>query len=238
MEEKRDAYRVKKAISAECSLRQDPYSKAWIPADVANLSETGLCVNAAIRLSPGSLIDVRLNLAHAPEKRLEARAQVVESNQVGDGQFQSRCSFEQLSERDKRLLRTYIAWILVNQGGTPMAYEGTERRKHDRIRANFIVSYRVLDELDNTDITQTKNLGLGGMLLTTSRHFDPGMNLAIEIRLPFERNPIMMIGRVVESIEITRDLIYDTRLQFLAIDENHRSIISKTVSYYLNKTKP
>ena len=118
-----------------------------------------------------------------------------------------------------------------------MAYEGVERRKHERIKANFIVSYKVLDEIDNMDITQTRNLGLGGMLLTTSRRFDTGLNLAIEIRLPFERNPIMLIGKVIESIEITKDLIYDTRLEFLAIDENHRSIISKTVNYYSTKDK-
>jgi c-di-GMP-binding flagellar brake protein YcgR len=118
-----------------------------------------------------------------------------------------------------------------------MSYQGVERRKADRIKANFIVSYRVLDEINNMDITQTKNMGLGGMLLTTSRKFDVGTNLAIEIRLPFERTPIMLIGKVVESVEITKDLIYDTRLEFLAIDENHRSIISKTVTYYVGKAK-
>ena len=116
-----------------------------------------------------------------------------------------------------------------------MAYAGPDRRKSPRIRANFIVSYRVLDEAHTTDITQTKNMGLGGMLLTTSKKFEPGTKLAIEIRLPFERTPIMMIGRVIESCEITRDLIYDTRLEFMAIDENHRVIISKTVNYYVNK---
>ncbi|MFA5100363.1 MAG: PilZ domain-containing protein [Candidatus Omnitrophota bacterium] len=118
-----------------------------------------------------------------------------------------------------------------------MTYQGAERRKSDRIRANFIVSYRILDEINNMDITQTKNMGLGGMLLTTARSFDKGTNLAIEIRLPFERSPIMLIGKVIESAEITKDLIYDTRLEFMAIDENHRSIISKTVTYYMGKVK-
>jgi hypothetical protein len=118
-----------------------------------------------------------------------------------------------------------------------MMYQGTERRKDERIKANFIVSYRILDEIDNMDITQTKNLCLGGMLLTTSRSFDTGTNLAIEIRLPFERSPIMLIGKVIESVEITKDLIYDTRLEFMAIDENHRSIITKTVTYYTGKAK-
>jgi len=112
--------------------------------------------------------------------------------------------------------------------------DGSERRRNQRITGRFIVSYRILDE-NNTDVTQTKNLSLGGMLLTTNRSFAPNTHLAVEIRLPFERNPIMLIGRVVESQEITQDLIYDTRLEFLAVDENHRGVLNNTVDYYLKK---
>jgi c-di-GMP-binding flagellar brake protein YcgR len=116
-----------------------------------------------------------------------------------------------------------------------MLYTGPERRKHPRVSGRFIVSYRILDEADNIDITQTKNLSLGGMLLTTNRSFDKGTHLALEIRLPFDPNPIMLIGKVVESVEITKGLIYDTRLEFLAVDEKHRSVIHQTVNYYLKK---
>ena len=99
----------------------------------------------------------------------------------------------------------------------------------------FIVSYRILEEDDNIDITQTKNLSLGGMMLTTNKLFDVGTKIALEIRLPFDPNPIMLIARVLESREVTKDLIYDTRLEFLAIDERHRKVISQTVEYYLKK---
>lgn len=116
-----------------------------------------------------------------------------------------------------------------------MVYAGPERRKHPRISARFIVSYRIFEEVDRSDISQTKNLSLGGMLLTTNRQFDPGTNLALEIRLPFDPNPIMLIGRVVESREITKNLIYDTRIMFLAVDEKHRHVINDTVNYYLKK---
>lgn len=116
-----------------------------------------------------------------------------------------------------------------------MAYLGPERRKFPRITSRFIVSYRILEDIDNADISQTKNFSLGGMLLTTNRKFEPGTNLAVEIRLPFDPNPIMLIARVVESKEVTQDLIYDTRLAFLAIDESHRKVISQTVDYYLKK---
>lgn len=116
-----------------------------------------------------------------------------------------------------------------------MSYAGPERRRHPRINTRFIVSYRILEEADNADISQTKNLSLGGMLLTTNKKFSIGTNLALEIRLPFDPNPIMIIGKVLDSREISKDLIYDTRLLFLAIDERHRNVIKETVDYYLKK---
>jgi c-di-GMP-binding flagellar brake protein YcgR len=116
-----------------------------------------------------------------------------------------------------------------------MGYSGQERRKFARITGRFIVSYRVLEEDDCIDISQTKNISMGGMLLTTNRQFPPGSKLAIEIRLPFDLNPILLIGRVVDSHEITKDLIYDTRLEFLTMDDRHRKIITQTVDYYVKK---
>lgn len=116
-----------------------------------------------------------------------------------------------------------------------MTYLGPERRKHPRVTARFIVSYRIMEEENAADVSQTKNLSLGGMLLTTNRQFKSGTNLALEIRLPFDPNPIMLIGKVLDSREIIKDLIYDTRLSFLAVDEKHRKIISDTVDYYLKK---
>ena len=118
-----------------------------------------------------------------------------------------------------------------------MGYSGPDRRKYPRINGRFIVSYRILEEADNIDITQTKNLSLGGMLLTTNRSFDLGINLALEIRLPFDPDPIMLIGKVIGSREVTKHLIYDIRLIFLSIDEKHRGAFTKTVNYYLKRSK-
>ena len=118
-----------------------------------------------------------------------------------------------------------------------MSYSGQERRKNPRVSSRFIVSYRIMDEINNVDVTQTKNISLGGMLLTTNRQFVSGTNLALEIRLPFDPHPIMLIGKVVESREIMKDMIYDTRMEFLEIDERHRKVIGETVDYYLKKDK-
>jgi hypothetical protein len=116
-----------------------------------------------------------------------------------------------------------------------MSYSGTEKRKHRRVNGRFMVSYRILEETDDIAITQTKNLSLGGMLITTNKKFNPGTTLAIEIRLPFEGDPIMLVGKVVESLEITQGLIYDTRVEFLSVDDKHKDIMNKTVDYYSNK---
>lgn len=116
-------------------------------------------------------------------------------------------------------------------------FNGDEKRKYPRAAGRFVVSYRVFEEANNVDISQTKNLSLGGMLLTTNRSFDPGTNLALEIRLPFDSHPILLMGRVVESREISKDMIYDTRIQFSAIDDNHRRVIGGTVDYHLKNAK-
>ena len=63
------------------------------------------------------------------------------------------------------------------------------------------------------------------------------VKLALEIRLPFDAHPIMIIGRVVESCEIMKDMIYDTRIEFLTVDERHRKVVGETVSYYIKKEK-
>lgn len=118
-----------------------------------------------------------------------------------------------------------------------MEYSGTERRKTLRVAGSFVVAYRILEEEAGSDITQTKNISLGGMLLTTNRKFPVGAKLALEIRLPVDPSPIMLVCSVVESKEVVSNLIYDTRLAFLEVDKKHQKIISKTVDYYSKKEK-
>ena len=116
-----------------------------------------------------------------------------------------------------------------------MAHNGQERRRYPRIAGRFIVSYRILEESDNIDTSQTKNLSLGGMLLTTNRHFDPNTFIALDIRLPFDPDPIEITAKVIESKELIKDLIYDTRLHFIHIDDKHLKILTETITHYLRR---
>jgi hypothetical protein len=114
-------------------------------------------------------------------------------------------------------------------------YQGIERRQGARIKRNFVVSYRIYGDPDNVDISQTKNMGEGGILLTTNCAFDAGTVLAIEIKLPFIPNPIKLLGKVLESKEIARNLIYETRLVFSYMYEQSKQLVKNTVNFFSKK---
>jgi len=116
-----------------------------------------------------------------------------------------------------------------------MAHAGPERRKYPRISGRFIVSYRIAEEEDGIDISQTRNASLGGILMTTNKKFEPGVKLILQIRFPFDPEPITITGKVISSREITKDLIYDTAVEFLSVDERHKKVISDTIEYYLKR---
>ncbi len=99
-------------------------------------------------------------------------------------------------------------------------YSGPEKRKHPRIEANFVVSYRIKEPGKGYDLSQTKNVSQGGMLLTTNRAFQKGTYLAMSIRFPLVPHKIEVTGEVVDSKEVVRDLIYETRIKFLDLDED------------------
>jgi len=99
------------------------------------------------------------------------------------------------------------------------AYTGSERRKYARLNVNFVVSYRIKQAKGDFDLSQTKNMSQGGMLLTTNKDFNVGTHLAMIIRFPLIPHKIEVTGVVVGCKQIVRDIIYETRIQFLDLDK-------------------
>jgi len=99
-------------------------------------------------------------------------------------------------------------------------YTGPEKRKHQRVGGNFVVSYRVKKIPDYYDLSQTKNVSQGGLLLTTNKQFEAGTQLAMTIRFPFVEERIETTGEVVHSKEVVKGLIYETRIKFIDLSEN------------------
>ena len=93
-------------------------------------------------------------------------------------------------------------------------YDNRNRRKARRGDANFVISYHMQKEDANYDLTQTKNVSQGGMLLTTNRKFEKGTRLDMTMQFPFLDDKIQVVGEVVGTKEVLKDLIYETRLKF------------------------
>ncbi|MCF7887369.1 MAG: PilZ domain-containing protein [Candidatus Omnitrophica bacterium] len=98
-------------------------------------------------------------------------------------------------------------------------YNGPERRKHPRLNANFIVSYRITEPPSDFDLSQTKDVSQGGLFLTTNRSFDRGTLLAMTIRFPFAPEKLKLTGQVVTSYEKVKGLLYETHIRFENSDE-------------------
>ena len=100
----------------------------------------------------------------------------------------------------------------------PEEYKGPNRRRYVRTDARFVISYRIKDIADDYDLTQSKNVSQGGILITTNRYFGIGVHLKMTIRFPFVHQKIEATGEVVECKEIIKNIIYETSNKFLDLD--------------------
>ena len=102
-----------------------------------------------------------------------------------------------------------------------------DKRQHPRRDASLVVSYRPEDLTARYDITHTRNVSQGGMLLTTARAFGRGVVLAVHVKLTYRGSSSSVQGtaEVVESREVVSCLIYETRVRFLDWARRSRQIL-------------
>lgn len=228
-EEKRKAIRLKRQLFIQYGYRIDGQQK-WDIGTLRDISEIGICIMTSKDFPTGEILDLKIKLPSDPSFVLEARGKVVALEESLSDTYMTRVEFLDLDEKRKKAIQVYIQTYLE-----PVEYTGIERRSNPRINSNFIVSYRILEEKDNVDISQTKNLSLGGMLLTTNRLLAHGTKLALEIRLPAAPEAIRIIGEVVDAREVVKGVIYDTRIKLLTVDEDYLKTIRTTIDYYFKK---
>ncbi len=111
-----------------------------------------------------------------------------------------------------------------------------ERRRDQRLQRPLIVSYQLCcDPNANYDVTQIKDISLGGMRFVTSESYPAETLLSIELRTPFREERLKLKASVIESKEIAANLIYETRVRFVDLDNDTREALSKTISVLLKK---
>jgi len=98
-------------------------------------------------------------------------------------------------------------------------YNGPERRRHPRLTIGFVVSHRVKDSGGTYELSLTQNISQGGMFITASRQYAPHSDLELMLRFPFVRERVKLTGKVLDSKEVAKNMIYATRIQFLDPEE-------------------
>lgn len=111
---------------------------------------------------------------------------------------------------------------------------GREKRRKPRAEATIVVSYHLLEEDGNYDLSQTRNISQGGVLLTTNRKFEKGARLGMTIQFPFLEDKIQVVGEVVGSKEMIKDVIYETRVMFY----NLKSELLKKLGDFILESEP
>ena len=113
-----------------------------------------------------------------------------------------------------------------------------ERRRYIRIKKNLIMTYSEKSKPEEKiEITQLKNISLGGLCFITTRKLEKSTQLCIDLKTPFMTETTFLEGIVLESHEKTKGLIYETRLQFVHINVEAKMLITQLMEYFINGEK-
>ena len=115
-------------------------------------------------------------------------------------------------------------------------WKGSDRRRHRRIKKNFILSYfEKTKPQEKFELTQLKDIGKGGLRFITTRKFTSGTLLGIELKTPYISETTYLEGEVLDCIEKVKNMIYETRLQFTLLNTQAEFILNKLIEYFENK---
>jgi hypothetical protein len=110
----------------------------------------------------------------------------------------------------------------------------SERRKHERIKKSFILSYYdIATPNHKVEITQLKNISLGGMCFVTTKGFEPETKLGVELKTPYLAGTTHLEGTVMQSHEKMKGTIYETRLQFGSLDTEAKLLLEKLTRFFV-----
>jgi len=108
-------------------------------------------------------------------------------------------------------------------------FRGTEKRKNQRLVVTYQISYKLKDSQDPYNLSRTKNIGRGGMLLLASKAYARGAWLVLLVRCPFSTQPIEAAGEVLESREVVKNSVYEMRLRFSPVSRERLSALDEFI---------
>ena len=108
-----------------------------------------------------------------------------------------------------------------------------ERRRYTRIEKHFFISYYVKDDpSERHDISQLKNISLGGMCFIASKGFKPQAQMCIELKTPYFSETAHLEGTILGVTEKVPGIIYETRLEFSELSDTAKVTLNKIVETF------
>ena len=115
---------------------------------------------------------------------------------------------------------------------------GTEKRRYKRISKSFILSYvDKNNSREKFEITQLKNISMGGLCFITTKAFPAGTILGIELKTPYLSDTTYLEGKVLESHEKVTGILYETRVELSFLDTQAEFLMAKLIEFFVNGDK-
>ncbi len=113
-----------------------------------------------------------------------------------------------------------------------------ERRSSKRIKKHFLLSYYAKDNPEEKfEMTQLKNISLGGMCFVTTRAYPQGTVLGIDLNTPYLSETTYLEGVVLASHEKAKGILYDTRLQFVGLTSEAKFLLKRLIDFFANRSE-
>jgi c-di-GMP-binding flagellar brake protein YcgR len=107
----------------------------------------------------------------------------------------------------------------MNQGNPQDQKSGIERRRYTRISKSFILTYfEKTNPREKFEITQLRNISMGGLCFITTKPFPQGTVLGIELKTPYLSDTTYLEGKVLQSHEKVTGILYETRVELSFLD--------------------
>ena len=117
-------------------------------------------------------------------------------------------------------------------------WNGLERRRHKRIKKNFILTYFDKNKPEEKfELTQLKDISCGGLRFVTTKRFTAGTLLGVELKTPYISETTYLEGEILECSEKIKDMLYEIRLKFTVLNTQAEITLTQLMEYFETKEK-
>ena len=118
------------------------------------------------------------------------------------------------------------------------SWDQKERRQYIRIQKPLFISYMLEhDPLKKREVTQLKNLGMGGMCFLSNTKLEAQSHITIEFKAPHFAETTVIQGVILESQEKISNMIYENRVSFEKLQAGESFILKQVIETFLRIAK-